>query len=131
MREVIRSDMDYISRGDFLEIQDLDTPASSSSSSENSSRVSFTSDEYFDPMALLRDIDRDNNFDTVQRDAACIRSSAPIRLRTEVVHQGGSGLSIHSKLFSSSCCLPSIFRTRYESRIIWLEFEGRTEHSAN
>ncbi|KAG6585620.1 NAC domain-containing protein 17, partial [Cucurbita argyrosperma subsp. sororia] len=90
MREVIRSDMDYISRGDFLEIQDLDTPASSSSSSENSSRVSFTSDEYFDPMALLRDIDRDNNFDTVRRDAACIRSSAPIRLRTEVVHQGGS-----------------------------------------
>ncbi|KAM3341883.1 putative protein isoform X3 [Capsicum galapagoense] len=53
------SDDDCILRGDYLELNDLVDAASHSSSSESSSRPSFASDEYFDSMALLRDLDDD------------------------------------------------------------------------
>ena len=46
----------FFAGGDFLELQDLDNPASSSSS-ENSSVVSISSDECFDSMAFLQDLD--------------------------------------------------------------------------
>ncbi|GMI96786.1 hypothetical protein HRI_003347900 [Hibiscus trionum] len=46
------------SGGDFLELKDLDNPASSSSS-DNSSAASISSDECFDSMAFLQDLDRD------------------------------------------------------------------------
>ncbi|KAM3341880.1 hypothetical protein P3S68_026846 [Capsicum galapagoense] len=52
----IAADLDCILRGDYLEVDDL---ASHSSSSENSSRLSFASEEYFDSLALLRDLDDD------------------------------------------------------------------------
>ncbi|XP_019052004.1 PREDICTED: protein SOMBRERO-like isoform X2 [Nelumbo nucifera] len=42
------------SRGDFLELQDLVDPESPSSSSENSSFLTMSSDEYFDSLALLQ-----------------------------------------------------------------------------
>lgn len=103
----ILSEMDCFSQGDFLELGDLANPASPSSSSENSSCLSMSSDEYFDTMAILRDLERDINHDMVQRDAACIRSSAPTRLKKEVVHQGASGLSIYFS-HPSVICLPSI-----------------------
>ncbi|XWS21095.1 hypothetical protein CRYUN_Cryun30bG0025900 [Craigia yunnanensis] len=46
-----RGQTDFFSGGNFLELQDLDNPASSSSS-ENSSAVSLSSDECFDAIAL-------------------------------------------------------------------------------
>ncbi|XWS24324.1 hypothetical protein CRYUN_Cryun28dG0091600 [Craigia yunnanensis] len=46
----------FFSGGDFLELQDLDSPASSSSS-ENSSAASILSDECFDSMAFLQDLE--------------------------------------------------------------------------
>ena len=54
-------EMDFFSRGffsggDFLELRDLDNPASSSSS-ENSSAMSIASDECFDSMAFLQDLE--------------------------------------------------------------------------
>ncbi|PHT51171.1 hypothetical protein CQW23_10918 [Capsicum baccatum] len=52
----IAADLDCILREDYLELDDL---ASHSSSSENSSRLSFASEEYFDYLALLRDLDDD------------------------------------------------------------------------
>lgn len=55
----IAADLDCILRGDYLELNDLVDAASHSSSSESSSRPSFASDEYFDSMALLRDLDDD------------------------------------------------------------------------
>lgn len=50
-----------ISRGDFLELNDLEDPLSNSSSSQNSSCTSKSSDEYFDSSAFLRDIEADEN----------------------------------------------------------------------
>ncbi|KAK1575106.1 hypothetical protein Q3G72_002666 [Acer saccharum] len=48
-------DSDYISRGDFLELLHLlDEPASPSSSSETSSCVTMSSDDFFDLDTWLR-----------------------------------------------------------------------------
>lgn len=52
----IPQDPDYISRGDYLELMDLDIP-SSPSSSENSSCMTFSSDECFDSLAFLQDLE--------------------------------------------------------------------------
>ncbi|XP_022144281.1 NAC domain-containing protein 26-like isoform X2 [Momordica charantia] len=80
-------EMDYLSRGDFLELIDLDDPASPSSSSDSSSCLTMSSDEMFDAMALLQDLECDINPETIQRDAACIGSSVPSKLKKEVVHR--------------------------------------------
>ncbi|KAJ4836436.1 hypothetical protein Tsubulata_034161 [Turnera subulata] len=50
-------EVDYFSGGDYLELLDLVNPASPSSSSDNSSCLTMSSDEYFDSLALLRDIE--------------------------------------------------------------------------
>ncbi|KAJ0604285.1 putative transcription factor NAM family [Helianthus annuus] len=53
------SDMDCILCGDYIELNDLIDPGSRSSSSANSSCLTVTSDEYFDSMALLQELDKD------------------------------------------------------------------------
>ncbi|XP_022768889.1 uncharacterized protein LOC111312677 isoform X2 [Durio zibethinus] len=50
---------DLFSGGNFIELKDLDNPASSSSS-ENSSAMSISSDECFDSMAFLQDLEDQN-----------------------------------------------------------------------
>ena len=56
----VQPDCDF-SNGDFLELKDLDDHTdSSSSSSDNSTRESLSSDEYFDSEALLRDLEKYN-----------------------------------------------------------------------
>ncbi|CAH1442794.1 unnamed protein product [Lactuca virosa] len=56
------SDMECILTGDFFELNDLvDAPGSCSSSSANSSCLTMTSDEYFDSIALLQQLDDDEN----------------------------------------------------------------------
>lgn len=62
---------DYVSRGDFLELLDLDNPASPSSSSDNSSCLTMSSDEYFDSWALLQEVESASNQDLVQKDKTC------------------------------------------------------------
>lgn len=62
-RDYSDAELDCIARGDYLEVNDLLDAASHSSSSENSSRLSFASDEYFDSPALLRDLDDDKKKD--------------------------------------------------------------------
>ncbi|CAN4093805.1 unnamed protein product [Withania somnifera] len=57
------TELDCIARGDYLELDDLADAASHSSSSENSSRLSFASDEFFDSLALLRDLDDEKKED--------------------------------------------------------------------
>ncbi|OVA04556.1 NAC domain [Macleaya cordata] len=47
------------SREDFFELNDLTNPESPTSSSENSSSLTMSSDDYFDASALLRDIEAD------------------------------------------------------------------------
>ncbi|KAG1342121.1 NAC domain-containing protein 41 [Cocos nucifera] len=49
------------SKGDYLELNDLCSPETSSSSSDNSSIMSANSDGYFDADALLRDLENDHN----------------------------------------------------------------------
>lgn len=46
--------------GDYLELDDLADPLTRSTSSDNSSRTSFTLDECFDYVALLRELDSEN-----------------------------------------------------------------------
>ncbi|KAI3762875.1 hypothetical protein L1987_53317 [Smallanthus sonchifolius] len=53
------SDMDCILRGDYIELNDIIDPGSRSSSFANSSCLTMTSDEYFDSMALLQELDKD------------------------------------------------------------------------
>lgn len=67
----ISPEIDYFSRGDYLELLDFTTPASHSSSSDNSSRMSMSSDEYFDSLALLRDLESDSSKDLEKKDANC------------------------------------------------------------
>lgn len=95
--EDVHPERDAISEGDYLELLDLlnDVPSSSSSSSPNSSCLTMSSDEDFDVMDVLCDAEHDINHDRAQRHAACIRSSAPFRIKKEVAHQGASGLSIY------------------------------------
>ena len=93
--EDIHPEMDYYLGDDYLELLDLDNPTSSSSSSENSSCLSMSSNEDFDTMDVLRDVEREINHDRGRRDAACIHSSAPFKLKKEVVYQVASGLSTY------------------------------------
>lgn len=52
------NEMDSFSGGvGFLELDDLNSPASPSSSSDNSSAMSLSSGECFDAMALLQDLE--------------------------------------------------------------------------
>ncbi|XP_073125463.1 uncharacterized protein [Henckelia pumila] len=57
-------DFNCFLRGDFLELNDLDGPESHSSSSQNSSCPSKLSDEYFDSLALLRELEEGDVADT-------------------------------------------------------------------
>ncbi|XP_059279189.1 uncharacterized protein LOC132033276 [Lycium ferocissimum] len=59
----IVAELDCILTGDYLEVNDLGDVASHLSSSENSSRMSLASDEYFDSLALLRDLDDEKKED--------------------------------------------------------------------
>lgn len=59
------SEIECFSRGDYLELNDLqDDPESNFSSSQNSSCPSKLSEEYFDSLALLRDLEEEDNIKT-------------------------------------------------------------------
>ncbi|XP_069153542.1 uncharacterized protein [Solanum lycopersicum] len=58
------SEIDCIMRGDYLELNDLiDGASHDSSSSENTSRQSFVSDEFFNSRALLAELDDEKKED--------------------------------------------------------------------
>ncbi|MBA0775224.1 hypothetical protein Gotri_010384 [Gossypium trilobum] len=50
-------DIVFFAGGNFLELKDLDNPASPSSSSDNSSAISISSGECFDSLAILQELD--------------------------------------------------------------------------
>lgn len=86
---------DCFSRGDYLELQDLDNPASRSSSSDNSSCMTMSSDEYFDSIALLRDLESESNQALAQKDKDCKLSvTASLRPDEVVVLPASQGTSI-------------------------------------
>lgn len=81
--------VDHPPPDDFMELLDLENQVSSPSSSE-SSCVTISSDECFDSLALLQDLEPENN----QKDANCKFSvSAPVKPNEVVVHPVTSGLS--------------------------------------
>lgn len=85
---------EYIQRGDFLELDDLEDPESRSSSSQNSSCPSNLSDKYFDSLALLREIEGEENKTYQSRQASSKYDVAPPVKADDVVLQPvSSGMS--------------------------------------
>ncbi|KAK1577118.1 hypothetical protein Q3G72_019111 [Acer saccharum] len=79
-------DSDYISRGDFLELLHLlDEPASPSSSSETSSCVTMSSDDFFDLDTWLKELETNNNQDEVQDNARYKSTASASHRPTEVI----------------------------------------------
>ncbi|CAI0425483.1 unnamed protein product [Linum tenue] len=66
----LETDADCYARGDYLEMLDLDIPLFSSSSTDNSSCMSLSSDEYFDSLALLREIESESIQESLQKNVA-------------------------------------------------------------
>ncbi|KAK1323030.1 hypothetical protein QJS10_CPA02g00421 [Acorus calamus] len=74
---------------DYMEFNDLN----SSSSSDDSSRMSVTSDDFFDPDALLRDIESEANPDTEGQNMHCrFNISASLRSDQVIIKPPPSGL---------------------------------------
>ncbi|XP_042493821.1 NAC domain-containing protein 83-like [Macadamia integrifolia] len=69
----LRENYDF-SAGDFIELLDLVNPESPSSS-ENSSCLTMSSDEYFDSLALLRDIEAENTQKNQTNSTFCVSTS--------------------------------------------------------
>lgn len=80
------NEMDCILRGDYFELNDLVDPVSCSSSSTNSSCLSMTSDEYFDSMALLQELDGDVTHQDITDLSVKFNLSAPVKSKEVIVH---------------------------------------------
>lgn len=94
-------EIDYASRGDYLELLDLEIPVSPSSSSD-SSCLTMSSDECFDALALLQDLEPENNNEPELKDAGCKFSvTASIKPTEVVMYPAFSGISCF--LFSCQC----------------------------
>ncbi|KAF8405171.1 hypothetical protein HHK36_010070 [Tetracentron sinense] len=76
--------------GDFLELLDLANPESPSSSSENSSCLTMSSDEGFDSLDLLRDLESENNQD-MQQNHSNFSISASLKLNQVVIRPASLG----------------------------------------
>ncbi|KAK9028813.1 hypothetical protein V6N11_025952 [Hibiscus sabdariffa] len=125
--------VDFFSGGDFLELKDLDNPASSSSS-EDSSAMSISSDECFDSMAFLQDLDQDQVFEHNETGKK-LNVSASNRLE-EVVVPATSGSLVSIQGSNSGCY--EFFRTTgvmpnsaCGSRNLNSKFTKRTEASSS
>ncbi|KAJ8772553.1 hypothetical protein K2173_027730 [Erythroxylum novogranatense] len=90
----ISPENDYLSRGDFLEMLDLDNPASPSSSSDNSSCMTMSSDEYFDSLALLQDLERGSNQNSTKEEGCKFNVAASIRPDEKIMTSASPGTFI-------------------------------------
>ncbi|KAL6995649.1 hypothetical protein U1Q18_005784 [Sarracenia purpurea var. burkii] len=88
--DLVDRDINHILRDDYLELDDLVDRESRSSSSDNTSCLTLTSDECFDALALLRDLEDDANRGEQQKDANLKFSVAPSFRPNEVVMHPGS-----------------------------------------
>ncbi|XP_064959181.1 NAC domain-containing protein 60-like isoform X1 [Musa acuminata AAA Group] len=90
-RENMYGNCDF-SKGEYLELNDFNSPETSSASSGNSSRLSVNSDEYFDPDALIRDIENDHGLGVEEEYTECRYSiSAPVKSSQVVIRPPPSG----------------------------------------
>ncbi|XP_010254952.1 PREDICTED: NAC domain-containing protein 83-like [Nelumbo nucifera] len=83
------------SKGDYLELLDLVDPESPSSSSENSSCLTMSSDEYFDSWALLQDLDACNNQGIQQKNPNCKLNVFKSVGSNKIVVRSSSSGSLH------------------------------------
>ena len=87
------TEMDCILRGDYFELNDLVDPVSCSSSSTNSSCLSMTSDEYFDSMALLQELDEDITHQDITNSSVKFNLSAPVKSKEVIIHPATLGMT--------------------------------------
>ncbi|KAK3425410.1 NAC domain-containing protein 105 [Eucalyptus grandis] len=87
--EDLHADVDLLDG--FLELQDLENPQSPSSSSDNSSCVTMSSDECFDSLALLRDIEAERLQEVEKKDEHAKFSVSTVKPSNVVTHEVTSG----------------------------------------
>nr|XP_043637786.1 NAC domain-containing protein 41-like [Erigeron canadensis] len=96
------SEMDCILLGDYMELNDLVNPRSHSSSSANSSCLTMTSDEYFDSIALLKELEEDIRNQETKDSSVRYNLSAPIKSTEVVIHTATSVSLINDQASKSS-----------------------------
>ncbi|KAM0011977.1 hypothetical protein Hdeb2414_s0057g00758111 [Helianthus debilis subsp. tardiflorus] len=85
------SERDCILRGDYFELNDLTDPGTRSSSSSDTSGLTMTSEEYFDSMALLQEL-QDDLIDQEMKDSiGKLNPTAPVKSKDVVLHTATSG----------------------------------------
>ncbi|KAJ0982179.1 hypothetical protein J5N97_010434 [Dioscorea zingiberensis] len=107
---------DEFLEGDFIELNDLCSLASSSSNSDNSINM-LDSDEYFDADALLRDLESESGLDMREEHIDCV--STFVRSDQAISRSSPTGsLSIrsHTLLWLRSAHLPFLFLAMVWSR---------------
>ncbi|KAL3340561.1 hypothetical protein AABB24_028950 [Solanum stoloniferum] len=84
------AEIDCIKRGDYLELNDLiDGASHDSSSSENTSRQSFASDEFFNSPALLAELDDEKKEDLSGKGSTSNHTIMMCQIANDVVVQPG------------------------------------------
>lgn len=79
------SEMDCILRGDYFELNDLIDPGYHSSSSANSSCLTMTSEEYFDSIALLQELEDDIKDEEMKDSSLKFNLSTPVKSKEVVI----------------------------------------------
>lgn len=100
------ADIDYVLMGDYLELDDLAASISHSSSSADSSCMTMTSEEFFDPVALMRELGDDIVDQEVQDSSVNLNLSAPTKSKEVVMNPTTLGFCDDGKE-----CKPSITQT--------------------
>ncbi|KAM6544235.1 hypothetical protein CsatB_008682 [Cannabis sativa] len=130
------ADSDYLSGGDFLELLDLQIPPSPSSSSD-SSCVTMSSEECFDALDLLADIEseKEKPFDLVQNNAGCKLSVFVSSKPTEMVmHPALTGTcKSQSKELEGSAKIPDekVLKNPIKNQKPDLKIEGTSSTCGN
>ncbi|XP_024969072.1 NAC domain-containing protein 96-like isoform X2 [Cynara cardunculus var. scolymus] len=96
-------DREYVLMGDYLELDDLAASISHSSSSADSSCMTMTSEEFFDPVALMRELGDDIVHQEVQDSSVKLNLSAPTKLKEVIMDPTTLGFCDDGKE-----CKPSI-----------------------
>ncbi|KAI3684808.1 hypothetical protein L6452_34034 [Arctium lappa] len=79
------SEMDCILRGDYFELNDLIDPGYHSSSSANSSCLTMTSEECFDSIALLQELEDDIKDQEMKDSSLKFNLSTPVKSKEVVI----------------------------------------------
>ncbi|KAH9692833.1 NAC domain-containing protein [Citrus sinensis] len=112
---------DNFSEDDFLELHDLDQPLSPSSSSDNSSGMTLSSDEYFDHLALLQELEPCKNKGVGPENAEYKYSFSTSHTPNEVVIFPGSLINVEGSKPETG----DIFKTESDSAMVNRTLDSR------